>query len=457
MERLVDDAGRTADDAVVTIRMYSVGFGDCFLVTVRRPEDPPWRMLVDCGVHGLGVRQPMGDVISDLLSEVSDTGTPRLDLVVVTHRHQDHVSGFADRRWQDVEVGEVWLPWSEDPGDPEAQRARTALDGMARTLALRLAGVDDDVSQMALNSLSNEKAMSTLQQGFAGQPARSYLSADKPDRRDAPGLRRGRIFVLGPTKDERAVRRMNPPRPERWFEGADGAAGGRANADGDLPFDEPYVVRVGAARADRAAYEQGYPDLAVSDKLWTSLNPPAQADPLVTAAWLDRAINNTSLVFVLEVGEVRVLFAGDAQWGVWEGILRNPDARQLLAQVDAVKVGHHGSHNGTPRSLAESILRDDVVSLMSVTPMSRWEAIPAPGLVESLNDDQRSLVRADEPPLKIAPSGVSVERTELWTEVTFDQQGTSRPPVEGPGEAMAMVGEEPPFVGDDGPGRAMQA
>ncbi len=443
MERLVDDAGRTADDAVVTIRMYAVGFGDCFLVTVRRPEDPPWRMLVDCGVHGLGIRQPMDDVVTDLLATISDvTGSPRLDLVVATHRHQDHVSGFADRRWQDVEVGEVWLPWSEDPGDPEAQRARTALDSMARTLALRLAGVDDDVSQMALNSLSNEKAMSTLLQGFAGQPTRVYLSADKPDRRDAPGLRRGRVYVLGPTRDERAVRRMNPPRQERWFEASD--EGG--NAVTGLPFDEPYVVRAGSAVADRAAYEAGYPDLAVSDKLWTSLNPPAQADPLVTGAWLDRAINNTSIVFVLEVGEVRVLFPGDAQWGVWEGILRNPDARQLLAQVDAVKVGHHGSHNGTPRSLAESVLGKDVVSLMSVTRMSRWESIPAPGLVESLGSHERSLVRADQSSaLAEGAFGVHADQTELWTEVTFDQQVTAPPP-EGPGEAMAMAGD------DDDPG-----
>ncbi len=442
MERLVDDAGRSADDAVVSIRMYSVGFGDCFLVTVRRPEDAPWRMLVDCGVHGLGIREPMADVITDLLAVCSDvTGSPRLDLVVATHRHQDHVSGFADRRWQDVEVGAVWLPWSEDPSDAEAQRARTALDGMARTLALRLAGADDDVSQMALNSLSNEKAMATLQTGFSGQPERSYLSADKPDRRDAPGLRRGRVYLLGPTKDAEAVRRMNPPRQERWF----GAAAGGANAVTEPPFDEPYVVRMGGGRADRAAYEQGYPDLAVSDKLWTSLNPPALADPLVTAAWLDRAINNTSLVFILEVGEVQVLFPGDAQWGVWERILRNPDARRLLAQVDAVKVGHHGSHNGTPRSLVEDVLDDNVVSLMSVTRMSRWTSIPAPNLVAGLISDQRSLVRADESAAQgvVAPN-VDVERTELWTEVTFDQKRVSRPPAEGPGEAMAMAADEAP-------------
>jgi beta-lactamase superfamily II metal-dependent hydrolase len=55
-------------------------------------------------------------------------------VVVATHRHEDHVSGFRAPAWDDVWVGEVWMPWTEDPKNEEA--AEIAID---RTrLALRL-------------------------------------------------------------------------------------------------------------------------------------------------------------------------------------------------------------------------------------------------------------------------------------------------------------------------------
>ena len=83
-----------------TLRMYAVGFGDCFLLTVPRFDDRPWRMLVDCGVHGMGRGEhALGAVIADLIATCSDGdgGGPVIDVVVASHRHQDHISGFTDR------------------------------------------------------------------------------------------------------------------------------------------------------------------------------------------------------------------------------------------------------------------------------------------------------------------------------------------------------------------------
>src|SRR5882672_8450898 len=100
---------------MIRIRMYDVGFGDCILVTVDQ-ADTPWRMLIDCGVHPSGVSaHSIASIVEDIITEITTGGTPRLDLVVATHRHRDHVSGFADPRWAGVTVGEVWLPWTEDP------------------------------------------------------------------------------------------------------------------------------------------------------------------------------------------------------------------------------------------------------------------------------------------------------------------------------------------------------
>ena len=427
---LVDDAGHTGDHATVTVRMYTVGFGDCFLVTAGRPGEQPWRMLVDCGVHFKGrSAHPLSSVVADIVSEVTVDGTPRIDLVVATHRHQDHISGFTDPLWDTVEVADVWLPWCEDPADPVSQRLRTRLDAMARTLALRFAASDPDSAQLALNSLTNEKAMTTLRQGFAGKATRTYVSADRPVRTELPGLRGGRIYVLGPTRDEAAIRRMEPTKAERWLttEEAGSVLGSEPS-----PFGDAYEVRVrdGATSraATRAEYEAVFTDLSVSEKLWASFTPPVGGDALVAASWLDRALNNTSIVFVLEVGDQRLLFPGDAQWGVWESILTNPDARALLAGVDLYKVGHHGSHNGTPRSLAGEVFDESLVSLMSFQEMADWKAIPQEDLVESLAGAARTLLRPDEEPPPDARFSRHPEG--LWTEVVL------RPPTAADGAVV---------------------
>ena len=72
------------------------------------------------------------------------------------------------------------------------------------------------------------------------------------------------------------------------------------------------------------------------------------------------AINNSSVVLLLEWRGRRLLFPGDAQWdaeenparqrGSWQ-VMRQHDAApplHLNQRIDFLKVGHHGSHNATP-------------------------------------------------------------------------------------------------------------
>jgi hypothetical protein len=66
---------------------------------------------------------------------------------------------------------------------------------------------------------------------------------------------------------------------------------------------------------------------------------------------LDDQMNNTSLILLFKVGNKGILFPGDAQYENWSYALSQPQARQLLRTVQVYKVGHHGSLNGTPKSL----------------------------------------------------------------------------------------------------------
>ena len=383
-----------------TLRMYAVGFGDCFLLTVPRFGQRPWRMLVDCGVHGMGRGEhSLGTVIGDVIETCRDGvvgagagagagGNPVIDLVVASHRHQDHIAGFTDARWDEVTVGEVWLPWCEDPTDTEAQRLRTRLDGAARTLHQRFAVDGPEIAAIALNSLSNERAMTTLRDGFAGTPTRRFQSATAPVRTELAGLPDARIHLLGPARSEEAIKAMDPPDLERWLAwglrpralgltlgqglGLRRARGpvGAAGAEAAGPFGPAYGI------TDREVFRQRYPHLDADDAL---LDHPVLApdDALAAASWLDRCLNNTSLVFVVEIEDVRIVFPGDAQWGVWREILANTDARALLERATLYKVSHHGSHNGSPKSLVHDVLPDHVTSMMSFRTHGAVDGDPA--------------------------------------------------------------------------------
>lgn len=65
-----------------------------------------------------------------------------------------------------------------------------------------------------------------------------------------------------------------------------------------------------------------------------------EQDLLATIAGLDNAINNTSLIFTLEVGDDVLLLPGDAQWGPWQAILGNADTVALINRTTFYKVSH---------------------------------------------------------------------------------------------------------------------
>jgi hypothetical protein len=118
---------------------------------------------------------------------------------------------------------------------------------------------------------------------------------------------------------------------------------------------------------------------------------------------LDDAMNNTSVVLLLKIGDRRLLFPGDAQIENWSYALTGPKSKQLrrdLAQVDLYKVGHHGSRNASPRSLVALWQKrgQSVTTMMSTMGGVHGEsktAVPRTTLVTALKD-LGDMVRTDE-------------------------------------------------------------
>lgn len=105
------------------VRMYCTGLGDCFLLGFPAKDRKTSYVLIDCGVWmgTAGATAWMQRIMEHIRDEVSGRG---IDLLVATHQHWDHLSGFgqANEIFKDLEVREVWLPWTEDPEDGPAIR-----------------------------------------------------------------------------------------------------------------------------------------------------------------------------------------------------------------------------------------------------------------------------------------------------------------------------------------------
>ena len=365
----------------INIRMYNVGFGDCFLVTLPT-SDGDRKILIDCGSIKKK-KKSIEEIANQVIEDVTVDGLARIDILILSHRHEDHLSGFAKKVWDEVEVGEVWMPWVESLTDPAARRIRNELAATARNLraATTLLGLDEDrIGAVALNALPDEGALGMLHRGFKGEPKRRFFPKSRTAVVEAietsllPGID---IFVLGPPHDDAALNDPDPPKDQTLLTGFSVNPDGVTTGEKFRPFSEGWIDE--------------YPPM-IDDLQQINEAASMVAAYELAAAKLDADINNTSLILLFRIGDEYLLFPGDAQWGPWELALRDADAVELLEKVTFLKVSHHSSHNGTPASLLRDIIgknnaRDGVVhAMVSMTPKKGWEGIPHKPILTLLTD-----------------------------------------------------------------------
>ena len=404
------------DSVQVRVRMYRPGLGDCFLLTFSERSDPTRvlaQVLIDCGVdwNTSGGADRIREIAQDLLKETLRESGSELDVLVVTHEHWDHVSGFkqAKKLFDQLTIKNVWLAWTEDPNDEFAKSLKAeqalALKAIAyasqQLIGNRATGAAARRSLAALGQgtarVLSFSGVDRFAAGFSKSPdeAMDYVSSRKQDDdyctpggkpltlSALPGVR---FYVLAPPKDVDALNKMNPSdvNPEtyellggRFDEHRSFFAALQAHSARENPANAPDLLSENEARRLR-----DYP-FAVSTRLaddssearalfaatyyndsedWRRIDYDWMTPAANLALQYDNGLNNTSLVLAIELVDSQrvLLFAADAQVGSWlswhdcsftieddSGDEREVKVTELLARTVLYKVGHHGSHNAT--------------------------------------------------------------------------------------------------------------
>jgi len=371
--------------------MYRVGFGDFFLLTVPTKSGPQ-HVLIDCGVHAGDIKS-MKACVQDL---VSVTGR-KLALVIATHYHADHLSGFASNfdEFAQFEVGMVWITNRLDPTHKGAAKFKAQIRSLAADLQLKLGARTDPAARQAMakvqNALGiqlgasknaegdNEKALRLLTEGFKNKPPVRYYQGG--DTAELPAGLKGVITaeLLGPAPiDSGNEFASSDNATEQYLAAA--AVKGVPSVASLLPFEKEWPANAGhyppevfLAYRTEAQIKQ---KRRGSPKELEKLIQAAQPDVLLAVAdKVDGTLNNQSLVVLFTCLGKKLLFVGDAQWGNWSfwlygkkvtgadpGIL--PKAKSILGSIDFYKVGHHGSTNANPIP-AVAALNQNCVSMCS--------------------------------------------------------------------------------------------
>ncbi|MBK9735229.1 MAG: hypothetical protein IPO92_09785 [Saprospiraceae bacterium] len=422
----------------VKIRMYRQGLGDCFLLTFFGDKQSQFNMLIDCGVLSKGneYKKKMAEVAQN----IKDVTLGKIDVLVATHEHWDHLSGFqqAQEIFDSMTIPEIWMAWTEDANDTFAKELKesnanklTAIsqaynklkeqpthnfnirqkDGHTKYLNafnsfFNFFGVDNHNINVNLNGTG--EAFDTLRKRKNSDKVFLQPATDEViELKELPGVR---LYVLGPPKNVKSLNKMNPSKRKvsctnlisicQWVVVL---AQLLANQDPNRPFDRSDDIPISEA-------EKFYPTYFDDNNDWREINDDWLYAAGNLAIALDSAVNNTSLALAFEFidsGKV-LLFPADAQIGNWlswsnyswtfkkNGVKETVTIDDLFSRTVFYKVGHHGSHNATMKDQGLAKMKNS--ELIAMIPVDQkmaedrnWK-MPFKPLLEALNSSTKDKV-----------------------------------------------------------------
>ena len=325
-------------------------------------------MLIDFGSTGFPKGVPKSRMM-DIAQDIKKRTNGKLHAVVATHRHRDHISGFATAKGgkgtgdviRSLNPNLVVQPWTEDPKLDTKATAPGGGKGKIKKI------LDESVQHVAALSSMHEVALQSLaarnlpmdmrkEIGFLGESNIANPSAVKNLMTMAknryvfcgsgsgletvlPGVE---VDVLGPPtlKQTDTIKKQRSSDPNEFWQFQVGATRLAASEGESTPILFPrHVESRGYRHPVRARWLIYHARSIRGEQL------------LQIVRMLDQQMNNTSVILLFQIGKKKLLFPGDAQIENWQFALSQSKFVSALKSVNLYKVGHHGSRNATPKSL----------------------------------------------------------------------------------------------------------
>lgn len=362
-------------DDKLLIRAYNVGVGDCIYVRIPKARKKgskvdDFHILIDCGKkHGAA---PLKVALDHLKTELpSEGGKKRLDLLLISHEHEDHIKGIDPDWFDDIKIEDLWMSVAMNRDHPQAKFAHQLHDMAAtamRNIAARGLALSPELEDIVNRyGISNDGAVDALRKVLPKKHGITplYVHADLKPADLKPKTLTGVTFkVLAPEFDI-----------DTYYLGDAGAGilHGFAASTGVL------------APAPRAAANGPLP-ANVTGSDFRRLQSRMMSSAFAFAEEEGEVVNNTSVMLLIEWRGRRLLFVGDAEWNkayrdkkknfswntAWK--LRN---KELNQPVDFLKIGHHGSINSTPwNDKEDGAVTEPSTILDAILPLPKNNAKP---------------------------------------------------------------------------------